>query len=54
MFQALKVNGVATQLIVYPGEGHRLLRPSFVRDRLERYGQWHGQWLTSAGGGLSK
>lgn len=54
MFQALKVNGVPTQLIVYPGEGHRLLRPSFVRDRLERYGRWYGQWLTSADGGLSK
>ncbi len=44
MFQALKVNGVPTQLIVYPGEGHRLMRPSFARDRLERYVQWYRHW----------
>lgn len=44
MYQALKVTGVPTQLIVYPGEGHQLNRPSFVVDRLQRYLDWYGRW----------
>ncbi|WP_192295945.1 alpha/beta hydrolase family protein [Pseudomonas sp. PDM23] len=45
MYQALKVNGVPTQLVIYPGEGHVLRRPSFVRDRLQRTIDWYAQWL---------
>jgi dipeptidyl aminopeptidase/acylaminoacyl peptidase len=41
MYQALKVLGVDTRLVVYPGETHDIRRPSFQRDRLERYVDWY-------------
>lgn len=41
MYQALKVLGVDTRLVVYPGESHDIRRPSFQRDRLERYVDWY-------------
>ncbi|WP_200960636.1 S9 family peptidase [Sediminicola sp. YIK13] len=40
MYQAMKRLGRDTQLVVYPGEHHGIKRPSFVKDRLERYLQW--------------
>jgi dipeptidyl aminopeptidase/acylaminoacyl peptidase len=45
MYQALKSVGVETQLIVYPGETHGIRRPSFQRDRLERYVGWYRKHL---------
>jgi dipeptidyl aminopeptidase/acylaminoacyl peptidase len=45
MYQALKSLGVPTQLIVYPGERHGISRPSFVRDRYERYLAWYAEHL---------
>jgi len=47
MYQALRVNNVPSTLVVYPGEGHLLRRPSFIRDRLERTINWYRQWLRS-------
>jgi dipeptidyl aminopeptidase/acylaminoacyl peptidase len=40
MYQALRSLGVDTQLIIYPNENHGITRPSYVRDRYERY--WPG------------
>jgi dipeptidyl aminopeptidase/acylaminoacyl peptidase len=40
MYQALKSRGLETQLVIYPGQYHSLRRPSYVRDRLERYVGW--------------
>jgi dipeptidyl aminopeptidase/acylaminoacyl peptidase len=45
MYQALKSLGIDTQLIVYPGETHSIRRPSFQRDRLERYLEWYRKYL---------
>lgn len=45
MYQALRSLGVPTQLVVYPGEFHGISRPSFVKDRYERYVQWYGAHL---------
>lgn len=45
MYQALRTLGVATQLIVYPGEYHVLTRPSFLVDRFRRYLAWMAQYL---------
>jgi dipeptidyl aminopeptidase/acylaminoacyl peptidase len=45
MYQALRSRGVDSQLIVYPGEKHGLKRPSFVRDRLQRYLNWYSKYL---------
>ena len=45
MYQALRSLGRETMLVIYPGEYHGIDRPSFVRDRLERYVAWYGRFL---------
>jgi dipeptidyl aminopeptidase/acylaminoacyl peptidase len=45
MYQALRTLGVPTQLIVYPGEHHELVRPSFLVDRARRYLEWMDRYL---------
>jgi len=41
LYQALKRRGVDTQLVVYPDESHGISRPSFRKDRWERYLGWY-------------
>ena len=45
MYQALKSLGRETQLVIYPGEHHGIKKPSYQRDRLERYLDWYGRHL---------
>ena len=45
MYQALQSKGVETQLIIYPGQFHGLNRPSFIRDRMQRYLDWYASRL---------
>jgi dipeptidyl aminopeptidase/acylaminoacyl peptidase len=45
MYQALRTLGVPTQLVVYPGQFHLFTRPSYIHDRLERYGAWFDKYL---------
>ncbi|MBP1598194.1 MAG: peptidase prolyl oligopeptidase active site domain protein [Acidobacteria bacterium] len=45
MYQALRSLGIDTQLIIYPNENHGIRRPSFVRDRYERYLAWYDKYL---------
>ena len=45
MYQALKSRGVDTKLIIYPGEYHVIKRPSFLRDRIQRYLDWYAKFL---------
>ena len=45
MYQALKSLGRETQLVIYPGEHHGFKKPSYQRDRLERYLDWYGRHL---------
>jgi dipeptidyl aminopeptidase/acylaminoacyl peptidase len=45
MYFALRTLGVPTQLIVYPGQFHTLTRPSFLKDRAERYLAWFAKYL---------
>ncbi|HNR76116.1 MAG TPA: prolyl oligopeptidase family serine peptidase, partial [Parvularculaceae bacterium] len=45
LYQALKRLGVPTELIVYPGEDHSIDRPSFVKDRYERWLDWYRKYL---------
>jgi dipeptidyl aminopeptidase/acylaminoacyl peptidase len=44
MYQALKSLGVPTELIIYPGQYHGIRKPSFQRDRLERYVAWYDRY----------
>ena len=45
MYQALQSQGIDTQLIIYPGQFHGINRPSFVRDRMQRYLDWYAARL---------
>ncbi len=45
MYQALQSQGIDTQLIIYPGQFHGLSRPSFIRDRMQRYLDWYAARL---------
>lgn len=40
LYLALKMLGVKTQLVVYPGEYHGIATPSHVKDLYERYLGW--------------
>jgi dipeptidyl aminopeptidase/acylaminoacyl peptidase len=44
MYQALRSLGVPTQLVIYPGQHHGIRKPSYVRDRLERYLAWYDKY----------
>jgi dipeptidyl aminopeptidase/acylaminoacyl peptidase len=53
MYQALKSLGIDTQLVIYPNENHGIMRPSYVRDRLERYLAWYDKYLKKSPTALS-
>jgi dipeptidyl aminopeptidase/acylaminoacyl peptidase len=48
MYQALRSLGIDTQLVIYPNEFHGISRPSYVRDRYERYLAWYDKYLKGA------
>ena len=45
MYQALKSVGTTAELVVYPGQFHGFTRPSFIRDRYQRWFDWYGKYL---------
>ncbi len=45
MYQALRSLGRDTQLVIYPGQNHGLTKPSYERDRIERYLAWFSKYL---------
>jgi dipeptidyl aminopeptidase/acylaminoacyl peptidase len=45
MYQALASLGVPTQLVVYPNSFHGITRPSYQKDRMERYLAWYAKYL---------
>jgi dipeptidyl aminopeptidase/acylaminoacyl peptidase len=49
MYQSLKRLGVPTMLVVYPGEYHDFVRPSFIKDYYERYLFWYGHYVKGEG-----
>lgn len=53
MYQALRSLGVETQLVIYPDQFHGLTRPSYLKDRMERWIAWFDRFLktTPARGG---
>jgi len=50
MYQALRSNGIESQLVIYPGQHHGISMPSYQRDRLERWVGWFDAHLKPAGG----
>lgn len=47
MYQALRSLGRDTQLVIYPGQYHEISKPSYLRDRLERYLAWYDKYLVA-------
>jgi len=45
MYQALRSLNVPTQLVIYPGQNHGIARPSYQKDRMERYLAWYAKYL---------
>lgn len=45
LYQALRRRGIDTQLVVYPGQTHGIRRPSYQKDRYERYIAWYDKYL---------
>ena len=45
LYIALKRQGVPTELIVYPDQGHQIEVPSYEKDLYERYIKWFDKWL---------
>jgi dipeptidyl aminopeptidase/acylaminoacyl peptidase len=50
MYQALRATGVATQLVIYPGQFHGLTKPSYLRDRLQRHVEWYDRFVLGSSG----
>ena len=48
MYEALKSEGTATELIIYPNSFHGITTPSYQTDRLRRYLAWYGKYLKPA------
>ncbi len=45
MYEALKSQGITTELILYPNQFHGFTKPSYQVDRLQRYLEWYGKYL---------
>lgn len=45
MYQALRILGVPTELIIYPGQFHLFTRPSYIHDRMLRYFAWYDKYV---------
>ncbi|HEX7049706.1 MAG TPA: S9 family peptidase [Longimicrobiales bacterium] len=48
LYQGLRRLGRTTRLVVYPGEPHGIRRPSFQKDRYERWLAWFGRYVKGA------
>jgi Dipeptidyl aminopeptidases/acylaminoacyl-peptidases len=46
MYEALRSQGVPTELVIYPGQNHGLRKPSYIIDRYKRYLDWYAKWIT--------
>ncbi|MFC0517418.1 prolyl oligopeptidase family serine peptidase [Mucilaginibacter angelicae] len=45
MYEALRSQGIQTELILYPNQFHGITKPSYQVDRLQRYVEWYDKYL---------
>lgn len=45
MYQAMRRLGRTTQLVVYPGQSHGISRPTYQKDRWQRYLEWYDRFV---------
>ncbi|HEX6900501.1 MAG TPA: S9 family peptidase [Thermoanaerobaculia bacterium] len=48
LYQALRRLGRETELVIYPGQSHGITRPTYQKDRFERYLAWYDKYLKGA------
>jgi dipeptidyl aminopeptidase/acylaminoacyl peptidase len=53
LYQALRRLGVPTELVIYPGQGHGIRRPSYQKDRYQRYIAWYDKHVKGTGAGTA-
>ncbi len=49
LYQALRRLGIPTELVIYPGQGHGIRRPSYQKDRYQRYIAWYDKYVKGTG-----
>ena len=50
LYQALRrIGRVDTELVIYPGQSHSISKPSYQKDRYERYIAWYGKYVKGEG-----
>jgi dipeptidyl aminopeptidase/acylaminoacyl peptidase len=49
MYQALRIQDVPTELIVYPNQYHSISLPSYQVDRFKRYAAWFEKYIDRPG-----
>lgn len=49
MYQALRIQNIPTELIVYPNQYHSISLPSYQVDRFKRYADWFGKYIDQPG-----
>ena len=45
LYQALRRLGRDTELVIYPGQNHGITKPSYQKDRYERYLAWYDKYV---------
>lgn len=45
LYQALRRLGKETELVIYPGQNHGIVKPSYIKDRFERYIAWYDKYV---------
>jgi dipeptidyl aminopeptidase/acylaminoacyl peptidase len=45
LYQALRRLGRDTELVIYPGQNHGIAKPSYQKDRYERYLAWYDKYV---------
>ena len=45
LYQALRRLGKETELVIYPGQNHGITKPSYQKDRYERYLAWYDRYV---------
>ncbi len=45
LYQGLRRLGKETELVIYPGQNHGIAKPSYQKDRFERYVAWYDKHL---------
>lgn len=49
LYQALRRLGRETELVIYPDQNHGIAKPTYVKDRFERYLAWYDKYLKGEG-----